>query len=72
MAWIHGFAQDGNSYRSRVRAKKRKEQQDSDRFSKLERKNGELFEIVKQLQENQMREKGQLIVKAAHLSGEAA
>ena len=58
VAWIHGFAQDRISYRSRARAKKRKELEDADRFSKLEKKNDELFAIVRQLQENQMRQPG--------------
>ena len=47
MPWKTGFPEDRESYRSRARAKKRKEQDEEDRLNNLERKNEEILAIVK-------------------------
>ena len=58
MPWNEGFPEDRDSYRSRARAKRRKELEEEARFSKLERKNEEIIDLFKQQQKqlDQMRE----------------
>jgi hypothetical protein len=58
--WKTGFPEDRESYRSRVRSKKRKEQEEEDRLNNLERKNEEILAIVKHQhkQIEELREQG--------------
>ena len=60
MPWIEGFPQDRCSYRSRLRAKRRKEQQESDRLMILERNHDQMVALYKEQQKqiDQMREQG--------------
>ena len=60
MPWIEGFPLDRASYRSRLRAKRRKEQQESDRLMILERNHDQMFALYKEQQKqiDQMREQG--------------
>ena len=60
MPWIEGFPQDRDSYRSRLRAKRRKEQQESDRLMILERNHDQMVALYKEQQKqiDQMREQG--------------
>ena len=56
--WDQGFPEDRESYRSRARAKRRKEQEESDRLKSLEKKNEEILALYKEQQKqiDQMRE----------------
>jgi hypothetical protein len=52
VTWDQGFPTDRESYRSRARAKKRKEQENSDRFSKLESMVSHLHQQVDEMCEH--------------------
>ena len=52
MTWDQGFPADHESYRSRARAKKRKEQENSDRFNKLESMMSNLHQQVDEMREH--------------------
>ena len=58
--WKTGFPEYSESYRSRTRAKKRQQEQEAGRFLKLERKNEELYAMLKRQQEqlDEMRQQG--------------
>ena len=45
--WKAGFPEDCESYRSRARAKKRKEQDEADRLQAVERRHEELYAMFK-------------------------
>ena len=50
VSWNQGFPEDRDSYRSRPRAKRRKEQEESYRLKSLERKNEEILALYKEQQ----------------------
>ena len=60
MPWKTGFPEDTESYRSRVRAKKRKEIEEADRLRSVERKNEVIYVMLKEQQKqlDEMRQQG--------------
>lgn len=58
MPWDQGFPEDRESYRSRARTKKRKEQEASDRFSKLESMVSHLHQQVDEMREHRQLQEG--------------
>src|SRR5664279_4083543 len=58
--WKTGFPKYSGSYRSRSRAKKRQQEQEADRLQEVERKNEELYAMLKRHQEqlDEMRQQG--------------